>query len=93
MERKRKIRVGRVMSHKMDKTLIVEVEARHKHHKYKKVVSLRSKFKVHDEENSCGVGDMVIIEETRPLSKDKRWYVKEVLTKAEQIEVKPQEIQ
>ncbi len=93
MESKRKARVGRVLTHKMDKTLIVEVEIRRKHSQYKKIVTHRSKLKVHDETNSCGVGDTVKIVERRPLSKEKSWCVQEILTKAEVIEVKPQEIE
>ena len=92
MENK-KIRFGRVLSDKMDKTVVVEVETRRPHPRYKKVVRYRSKFKAHDEGNICGIGDLVRIVETRPLSKDKRWRVVEVLVKAEVVEVKPEEIE
>jgi small subunit ribosomal protein S17 len=77
----------------MDKTVVVEVETRRPHPRYKKVVRYRSNFKAHDEGNICGIGDLVRIVETRPLSKDKRWRVVEVLVKAEVVEVKPEEIE
>lgn len=93
MEKKKKTRFGRVLSNKMDKTAVVVVEIRRRHLRYKKVVRHIAKFKVHDEGNTCGVGDLVRIVETRPLSKEKRWYVAEVITKAEMIEVKPEEIE
>ena len=78
----RKVRVGRVVSDKMDKTIVVQVSNLKSHPLYKKVVRHRVKFKVHDEQNSCRVGDLVRIMETRPLSKDKRWRVVEVVEKA-----------
>jgi len=93
MEKIRKKRVGRVLGNKMDKTVVVQVETRRQHPRYKKVVSYRTNFKAHDEDNACGVGDIVRIIETRPLSKDKRWRVAEILTKAEVVEVKPEEIE
>jgi small subunit ribosomal protein S17 len=93
MEKKQKIRLGRVLSHKMDKTALVEVETRRRHPRFKRVVSYRAKFKVHDENNTCGVGDLVKIVETRPLSKEKRWRVIEILAKAEAVEIKPSEIE
>ena len=93
MEKKKKTRHGRVLSNKMDKTVVVEVETRRKHPLYKKVVRYKANFKAHDENNTCNIGDMVKIVETRPLSKDKRWRVAEILTKAEVIEVKPEEIE
>jgi len=93
MEKKRKTRLGRVLSSKMDKTVLVEVEIRRRHPRYKRVVSYRAKFKAHDEDNTCGVGDLVRIVETRPLSKEKRWRVTEIIVKAEVIEVKPVEIE
>jgi len=93
MEKKQKTRIARVLSHKMDKTVLVEVETRRRHPRFKRVVSYRAKFKVHDEDNACGVGDLVRIVETRPLSKAKRWRVTEILSKAEMIEVKPTEIE
>jgi small subunit ribosomal protein S17 len=90
---KKKIRVGRVLSNRMDKTVVVEVETRRQHPRYKKIVRYKANFKAHDEGNICGIGDQVRIIETRPLSKDKRWRVAEVLTKAEIVEVKPEEIE
>ncbi len=93
MEKKQKTRLARVLSNKMDKTVLVEVETRRRHPRFKRVVSYRAKFKVHDENNACGVGDLVRIVETRPLSKEKRWRITENLTKAEAIEVKPAEIE
>jgi small subunit ribosomal protein S17 len=93
MEKKQKTRVARVLSNKMDKTVLVEVETRRRHPRFKRVVSYRAKFKAHDEKNVCGVGDLVKIVESRPLSKEKRWRVTEILAKAEAIEVKPAEIE
>ena len=82
MERsKRKIREGVVISTKMNKTAIVKSERSLRHPKYGKVIRRRSKFKVHDEENLCHPGDIVRIMETRPISKDKRWRVVEVIGK------------
>jgi small subunit ribosomal protein S17 len=78
----RKVRVGRVISDKMDKTVVVQVSDLKSHRLYKKVVQHRVKFKVHDDKNDCRVGDLVRIMETRPLSKDKRWRVVEVVEKA-----------
>jgi len=78
----RKQRTGVVLSNKMDKTVVVVVERLVKHPKYKKYLRARKKYKAHDEQNSCGVGDRVEIIETRPLSKEKRWAVKSVLKKA-----------
>lgn len=83
MERNdRKTRVGRVVSDKMDKTIVVDVETFVKHPLYKKRVKNTVKFKAHDENNECGIGDTVKIMETRPLSKDKRWRLVEIVEKA-----------
>lgn len=83
MERgRRKVRVGRVVSDKMDKTIVVAVETFKKHKLYNKRVKNTMKFKAHDEENACGIGDTVRIMETRPLSKDKRWRLTEIIEKA-----------
>jgi len=79
---RRKIRTGYVISDKMDKTVIVQVGSSKAHRLYRKTVRQRSKFKVHDEKNECGVGDLVRIVETRPLSKEKRWRVQETGEKA-----------
>ncbi len=78
----RKTRVGVVVSDKMDKTVVVEVKRLVSHSLYKKIIRRRKKFKAHDPDNACRVGDKVLIEETRPLSRDKRWRVKEILEKA-----------
>lgn len=83
MERaQRKTRVGKVVSDKMDKTIVVAVETFVKHPLYNKRVKRTTKFKAHDEQNQCNTGDVVKIMETRPLSKDKRWRLVEVLEKA-----------
>lgn len=83
MERNlRKERVGIVVSDKMDKTIVVAVSERVKHPLYKKIVNRTKKFKAHDENNICGIGDKVLISETRPLSKDKCWRLVEIIEKA-----------
>ena len=78
---KRKTKVGRVVSDKMDKTVVVSVERLRRHPIYKRVVRLSSKFKAHDEENAAHVGDTVRIEESRPLPTDKRWKVIEIVAR------------
>lgn len=78
----RKTRVGVVVSDKMDKTCVVSIKDNVKHPLYKKIIKRTVKLKAHDESNSCGVGDRVMIMETRPLSKDKHWRVVEILEKA-----------
>lgn len=78
----RKARRGYVVSDKMDKTIVVEVEDRVKHPLYGKVIRRTSKVKAHDEANSAGIGDLVLINETRPLSATKRWRLVEILEKA-----------
>ena len=81
MERgSRKTKEGFVVSNKMDKTAVVKTERLVQHPTYKKIVKIFAKFKAHDEKNVCKIGDKVLIMETRPLSKDKRWRVVEVLT-------------
>jgi len=92
MEKKRKTRIGRVVSDKMDKTVVVAVETPKRHPLYKKTIRRVVKYKAHDEKNECGVGDIVRIEETRPLSKQKRWRVAEMITKGEVVKVQPKEI-
>ena len=74
-----KERVGEVVSDKMDKTIVVAIENRSPHPKYGKIVVRTKKYKVHDEENQCKIGDRVRIKETRPLSKTKRWTVAEII--------------
>jgi small subunit ribosomal protein S17 len=81
-EGRRKVREGLVVSDKMDKTVVVSVEDRVKHPLYGKVMRRTSKLKAHDEQNSCGIGDRVLLMETRPLSATKRWRVVEILEKA-----------
>ena len=78
----RKTREGLVVSDKMDKTVVVEVEDRVKHPKYGKVIRRTKRYKAHDAENACGVGDRVLLMETRPLSATKRWRVAEILERA-----------
>ena len=78
----RKTRTGIVVSDKMDKTVVVEVRTKVRHPLYGKMVNKTTKFKAHDENNDCGVGDTVRIMETRPLSKDKRWRVVEIIERA-----------
>ena len=78
----RKTRVGMVVSDKMDKTVVVAIQDNVKHHLYKKIIKRTVKFKAHDEKNECGIGDKVEIMETRPLSKDKRWRVTQIIAKA-----------
>ena len=79
----RKVMIGTVTSDKMDKTVVVSVETNVKHKLYGKIVKRTYKLKAHDEENACKVGDKVKVMETRPLSKDKRWRVVEIMEKAE----------
>ena len=84
MERNlRKTRTGKVVSNKMQKTIVVAVEDHVKHPLYNKIVKKTVKFKAHDEQNACNVGDRVLIMETRPLSKDKRWRLVEIVEKAQ----------
>ena len=78
----RKTRVGKVVSDKMDKTVVVIVEYRVAHKTYKKLIGRTYRLKAHDENNECGIGDIVRVMETRPLSKDKRWRVVEIVEKA-----------
>ncbi len=83
MERgNRKVRVGKVISNKMDKTIVVATETLVAHPLYKKQVKQTKKYKAHDEENKCQIGDIVRIMETRPLSKDKRWRLVEIVEEA-----------
>lgn len=78
----RKTRVGKVVSDKMDKTVVIAIEDNVRHPLYKKIIKRTIKLKAHDEENACGIGDKVEIMETRPLSKDKRWRVSQIIEKA-----------
>jgi len=92
MEEKRKTRIGYVVSDKMDKTVVVAVEALKRHPLYKKTYKRVVKYKAHDEDNKCRVGDKVRIIETRPLSRQKRWRIAEIITRREVVEVKPREV-
>ncbi len=78
----RKTRTGVVVSDKMDKTIVVEIRTRVKHPLYGKIMNRTTRLKAHDEENACGIGDYVTVMETRPLSKDKRWRLVEIIEKA-----------
>jgi len=78
----RKTRTGVVVSDKMDKTIVVEIRTRVKHPLYGKIMNRTKRFKAHDEENQCGIGDTVLVMETRPLSKDKRWRLVKIIEKA-----------
>ena len=78
----RKTRVGMVVSDKMDKTVVVEIRTRVRHPLYGKIMNRTTKRKAHDEKNECGVGDRVLVMETRPLSREKRWRVVEIIEKA-----------
>ena len=82
MHGNRKTRIGTVVSNKMEKTAVVTVDRRVQHSKYKKFLTRRQRYKVHDEENQCEIGDRVLIAECRPLSRDKRWRLSKVLEKA-----------
>lgn len=78
----RKTRIGKVVSDKMDKTVVVAIETSVKHPLYKKIIKRTYKLKAHDENNECNIGDKVKVMETRPLSKDKRWRLVEIVEKA-----------
>ena len=79
----RKVRVGRVVSNKMDKTIVVAIEDNVRHPKYGKIMKRTVKISAHDEENQCNIGDKVSVMETRPLSKNKRWRLVEIVEKAQ----------
>ena len=78
----RKTRIGVVVSDKMDKTCVIQIKTRVRHPLYGKIMNRTSKLKVHDEKNECGIGDTIKVMETRPLSKDKRWRLVEIIEKA-----------
>ncbi len=92
MEEKRKTRIGHIVGDKMDKTVVVAVETLKRHPLYKKTFKRVVKYKAHDRDNRCRIGDKVKIVETRPLSREKRWRVDEIITRQEIVEVKPQEV-
>lgn len=81
----RKVQIGKVVSDKMDKTVVVAIETLVRHPLYGKIVKRTKKFKAHDEENNCRIGDKVRVMETRPMSKEKRWRVIEILEREQQI--------
>jgi small subunit ribosomal protein S17 len=91
-ETKQKVRLGQVVSDRMDKTVVVEVSGPKRHPLYKKTIRRVVRYKAHDEKNECRVGDKVRIVETRPLSREKRWRVAEIVTKGEVVEISPEEI-
>ena len=93
MQKNRKKRVGHVISNKMEQTAVVVVETRRPHRLYKRIVKQISKFMVHDENNECQIGDTVQIMEHRPISKEKRWIVTEIISRKEVIEVPETEIE
>jgi small subunit ribosomal protein S17 len=82
MRERKRVLVGRVLSNRMDKTVIVMVERKKRHPLYGKVLAMRKKYKAHDAENSCQIGDVVKMIESRPLSREKRWVVTEILERA-----------
>lgn len=82
MKENRRILVGRVLSNRMDKTVVVQVEQRKRHRLYGKVINVRRTFKAHDEQNACQIGDLVEMIESRPLSHEKRWVVTQILEAA-----------
>ncbi|MEE9399704.1 MAG: 30S ribosomal protein S17 [Dehalococcoidales bacterium] len=92
MQERRKIRIGRVINNRMDKTVVVAVATPKRYPLYKKTINRAVKYKAHDENNKCRPGDMVRIVETRPLSRHKRWRVAEIITKGEVAEIQPKEI-
>ncbi|MEE9583127.1 MAG: 30S ribosomal protein S17 [Dehalococcoidales bacterium] len=89
---KRKTRIGHVLSNRMDKTVVVTVETLKRHPLYKKTLKKVVKYKAHDEKNRCQLGDKVRIIETRPLSRQKRWRVAEIIASKEVADIKPQEV-
>ena len=92
MNKSRKINIGQVVSDKMDKTVVVAVDRFRTHRLYKRRIKRVTKFKAHDYNNSCKIGDTVRIEETRPLSREKRWRVVEVLARMDIAETQPKDI-
>jgi small subunit ribosomal protein S17 len=82
MKEQKRILIGRVLSNRMDKTVVIQVERKRRHRLYGKVVTERKKYKAHDEGNACEIGDLVKVIEARPMSREKRWVVTEILEKA-----------
>jgi len=83
MKENRRVLVGRVLSNHMDKTVVVQVEERKRHRLYGKVITIRRRFRAHDEQNACQIGDLVRMVESRPLSHTKRWVVTDILEVAQ----------
>ncbi|HOV90454.1 MAG TPA: 30S ribosomal protein S17 [Syntrophorhabdaceae bacterium] len=83
---KRKM-IGVVLKDKMDKTVVVEVEKFHKHPKYHKYIRIKKRYKAHDEDNRCSIGDKVLIVESRPISKEKKWLVKDIISREESVTI------
>jgi small subunit ribosomal protein S17 len=92
MRENRRTIIGEVVSNKMNKTVVVEIKTRKPHRLYHRIVNRTDRFKAHDEENRCNLGDFVRLIESKPISKDKHWQVAEVLTKGHVAELRPQEI-
>jgi small subunit ribosomal protein S17 len=82
MRGQRRVLIGRVLSNRMDKTVVVQVERKRRHRLYGKVITARKRYKAHDAENACQIGDVVSMVEARPLSREKRWVVTEILERA-----------
>jgi small subunit ribosomal protein S17 len=82
MKEQKRVMIGRVLSNRMDKTVVIEVERAKRHQLYQKVIVHRKKYKAHDESNACEIGDWVRVIESRPMSRDKRWVVTEILERA-----------
>jgi small subunit ribosomal protein S17 len=82
MKEQKRVLVGTVLSNRMDKTVVVEVERKRRHRLYGKVIAMRKKYKAHDEENACQIGDIVEMIESRPMSREKRWVVTQILERA-----------
>lgn len=82
MKEQKRVMIGRVLSNRMDKTVVIEVERAKRHQLYEKVVVHRKKYKAHDEDNACEIGDWVRVIESRPMSHEKRWVVTEILERA-----------
>jgi small subunit ribosomal protein S17 len=92
MRENKRTMVGQVVTNKMDKTVVVEIKSRQRHPLYRRIINRTTRFKAHDAENKCSLGDQVRIMESRPLSKEKHWQVIEVLTKGHVADVKPVEL-
>jgi small subunit ribosomal protein S17 len=82
MKERKRVLIGRVLSNRMEKTVVVEVQRKQRHRLYGKVITARKKYKAHDAENACQIGDMVQMIESRPLSREKRWVVTDILERA-----------